>query len=227
MIRLATREDIPRINEILNEPSVKEGALFGKDEVVDAAKFFHVGFTLMANGGCFLCFPIDSESLDVHTNFLPDYRGDNALSEAKSGLRMVITQTSINRIFTRVHEDSMAVRKFARWAGFEETLRSDKFIHYTLNIEKFVSDDEPLKALGGEKFPGSPESSHGLLGFAWACGQNDLPWRGLAIYNRIASVCGWAKLSWDESNLEFLLGNKEVGTEETQEMSHNLVSGGE
>lgn len=227
MIRQATREDIPQINAILNEPSVKEGALFDADKPVDAADFFDIGFTLMANGGCFICIPIDQDSLDVHTNFLPEYRGENALSEAKSGLRMILTQTGIERVFTKVHEDAMATRKFAKWAGFEETLRSDKFIHYTLCLEKFVAMDEPLKALGAQKFPEAPVAAHGLLGFAWACSNNGLPWRGVTIYNRFATLCGWPLLDWDARSLAISLGGKIMNTEEIQNMSPETVIGGE
>lgn len=227
MIRQATREDIPEINRILNEPSVKEGALFDADKAVDAADFFDIGFTLMANGGCFICIPIDQDSLDVHTNFLPEFRGENALNEARAGLRMILTQTGIMQVFTKVHEDAMATRKFAKWVGFDETLRNNGFIHYTLCLAKFAAMDEVLKGIGAHKFPGSPVGSHGLLGFAWTCTDHGLPWRGVTIYNRYATLCGWPLLDWDARSLAISIGGKIMNTEEIQDMSPEPANGGE
>lgn len=205
MVRVATEADIPRINEIMNEPSVKAGALFAKDQEVDGGVFMKIGFVLMANGGCFICLPVDNETLDVHTNFLPGFRGKNAMEEAKAGLRMVLAELGVTRIFTKMRSDAAATKRFTEWVGFDKVGTDGEFSLYQLGVEKFVGNDEKFKELGAHLVSEAPPIASGFIGFARACAYAGVPWKGVALYNRMASVCGWPQMEWNSSDLSVSL----------------------
>lgn len=203
MIRLATEKDIPEIAAILNDPQVKKGALFPPDVEVDPSWFMSIGFILLANGGCFICIPLDDETLDVHTNFLTGMRGKNAIEEAKSALRIVFSETLVTKIMTKVPIGYKHTSLFTKWLGFDKVGESNGMELYSLTIEKFIGMDDELKKLGKRFHENLPhEHKHddndyhnGCVGFVALCIKSQRTYKAVQIYNRLAFFMGWNLIS--------------------------------
>jgi hypothetical protein len=108
---------IDRVNEILNHPTILPaitipgfaGPIDAMELVLDSHNFF-----MMAPGGC-IAFCRDEPGIyEVHTNFLPEYRGRNALRSSIAAYRWMFTHTDCMILQTRVPAFNVAADLFCR-----------------------------------------------------------------------------------------------------------------
>ena len=111
--------DASELNVILNDPDVYP------EISVPAIKEFDVtgvvadfgNILLMADGGGILFCQHEPGIYEVHTNFLPDYRGRVAIRASLAAYRWMFTHTDCMIIHTRVPGPNKAAHKFCRIVG--------------------------------------------------------------------------------------------------------------
>ena len=111
--------DAVEVNLILNHPEVLPWVTSDNNKL-DAGNFIadKTNYALMADGGCFLCNWLGGLVYEVHTNFLPDARGQNAVRAARDGLFYMFITTPCMEVVTRVPVDNVAADIFTRKMGF-------------------------------------------------------------------------------------------------------------
>lgn len=118
-MRFATVSDIPRIEEICNDPVIRVWTACDGAPACDAAKYVSApSFTILGDEGCFLLHCLDKGRYAVHTNLLPAYRGELALAACKEALAMVFLATDALELVTYVPKVIPQAAVMARTAGF-------------------------------------------------------------------------------------------------------------
>lgn len=190
MVRLATREDIPEIQAILDEPSVKEGALLPSVSRLDATVFFEsCKMIYMAPGGCFALVYLSPFQVDAHTLFRPAYRGKRAFRAAMEAIEQIFTTTDTLEIFTQVHKQNRPVQMFTGSVGFTRLMEEGDFIFYHLTLSDWLAQAKGLE----QACPFEVQSlfQGKLAGFARKCFEAGLLSRGIGTYNVWAVRLGW------------------------------------
>lgn len=111
--------DTTEINEILNHPAVFEcNRLPGVErfDVTQQVRNF-ANVLMMAKGGGILFIQIEPGIYEIHTNFLPEFRGKHAIEASLSAYRWMFTHTDCMVLLTRVPAFNEAAHKFCRIVG--------------------------------------------------------------------------------------------------------------
>src|SRR5215813_5666679 len=120
--------DAKEANRIANDPSVYSQAFPTSSEKCDLTAFVEDprNVLLMAEGGCLL-FAADEDGIyELHTNFLPDFRGVNALWVSRAAYYWMFTHTLCMQIWTRVPAFNRAAALMARKIGFVPQFTTEK-----------------------------------------------------------------------------------------------------
>lgn len=191
LVRLATLEDLPDIQALMDEPSVTEGALLAREPGLTAETLFNASkMILMAKGGAFALAYLSPFQLDAHTMFRPAYRGRHAYRAAREALEIIFTTTDTLEVFTQVHKDNRPVQMFTGSVGFTRIFEEGEFVYYHLTLSDWLAS---ANGLGSDSLlSGSPTPFQAkLAGFAVKCFQAGLLFRGVGTYNVWAARMGW------------------------------------
>jgi hypothetical protein len=213
-----------RVNEIINHPSILPAVtvpgisipLDMTPLVMDTHNFF-----LMAPGGCIVFIRDEPGIYEVHTNFLPEYRGRNALRASRAAYRWMFTRTDCMILQTRVPAPNVAADLFCRLVGATKDFVRPKvwptvngmvdLAFWTLHYADWVRRDGSVSA-SGHAFHVKLESErirHNLEDplhpdeechdrYVGACvemiygGQPD---KAVILYNRWAGFSGYGKIA--------------------------------
>lgn len=139
MLRLATREDVPTLNAILNDPSVYPHVSLGIPGPLDFGPVFdHCFFLMLQNeGGFFMLHPITG-GLEVHTCFLPGHRGKEASDAGWELLRTCFMQWGTSCIFTKVPLGNIHTDHFTRKHGFKRIGADAEFRFYEMTRDGYL-----------------------------------------------------------------------------------------
>lgn len=191
IVRLATMEDLPEIQAILDEPSVAEGALMDRYGKFDARALLESCKAIyMAKGGCFALVYLSPFQVDAHTIFRPAYRGKHAFKAAMAAIEQIFTTTDTLEIFTQVHKENRPVQMFTGMVGFSRIMEGGDFIFYHLTLSQWLAQANGLE----NECPIYPVESPfqaKLASFACKCFQAGLLSRGVGTYNIWAVRFGW------------------------------------
>lgn len=111
--------DAAEINPILNDPSVLPSVTVPGIDVIDAGPIVadHRNVALMAEGGCILFIADEPAIYEVHTNFLPAFRGRHAIRASLEAYRWMFANTDCMILQTRVPAFNKAAERFCQIVG--------------------------------------------------------------------------------------------------------------
>jgi hypothetical protein len=138
---LALSRDADFLNEIVNAPGM-EGARLGQKSLDLAEHVKNTANVFLANEYGGFLFVKDGDWYEVHTNFLPEGRGERALNAAREAAWHMFTQTPCLGIRTSVVKGNFAARAltkrmgFANWGVFD--LDGREATLYVLTIKEWA-----------------------------------------------------------------------------------------
>lgn len=118
-MRFATLADKALIESICNHPEIRLWTACDGAPLCDAAKYLlRPSFTVVDERGCFLALCIDHTRYVIHTNLLPNCRGDEAVRAAHEALTMAFIETDATELLTMVPATLPHAKSMARRMGF-------------------------------------------------------------------------------------------------------------
>jgi hypothetical protein len=157
--RFATPEDDALLTSIVMHPDCRA---WSTNDVTAERRFSPSLYTslvpensnlaVVVNGGCFLLPALHFGAYQLHTNFLPLYRGLNAHRETAAMLHLMFTRTPAEQIVTMVADHASHVRQFAHQMGFRNTYRRERIwpvkgIRHGLQFMRLDIDDWIVQAV--------------------------------------------------------------------------------
>jgi Protein of unknown function (DUF2824) len=215
--------DPAEVNAIVNDPEVfKQLKLPGIESVDLSSTIFDLrNVVLMVNGGCIVFSQLEPGIYEVHTNFLADYRGSNAIRQSLAAYRWMFTRTDCMVLHTKVPAFNKAAEVFCRLVGATKefdrtslwptenglvdmsfwTLRYDDWVRKTPSLKKSGRefherfDRERLRhGITEENHP--DEDCHDL--YVGVCAETfygGQPEKAVILYNQWARFSGYAPIS--------------------------------
>ncbi|MEN6505019.1 MAG: hypothetical protein ABFD92_10795 [Planctomycetaceae bacterium] len=148
------------LNHVVNHPEVRPWVGFpwlGRLDLTQAVADPR-NVLLMAEGGGFLFIQQEPGIYEVHSQFLPDHRGENVIAAARDAERFMFTRTDCIEIRSKVPHGNVAASAFARKMRYElqferthgwptaEGLVPCKY--YARSITQWANQADELKATG-------------------------------------------------------------------------------
>ena len=120
--------DTARINEIVNHPQVRPWVADLEEGEIDLAAQVANENTIVLLGehGGFVLWRLLPGVYEVHTQILPNGRGDWALRFVQAGFRWMFTRTDAFEILTRVPAGHLAAKALAVASGFSFEFTADR-----------------------------------------------------------------------------------------------------
>lgn len=120
--------DANDINPILNHPDVFPAISVPGHDKYDVTPLVAnpLNVLMMSEGGGILFAKQEPHIYEVHTNFLPQFRGRHALRASLSAYRWIFCHTDCETILTRIPAFNRAADLWARKAGFRFMFQRDK-----------------------------------------------------------------------------------------------------
>lgn len=148
-----------RINEVVNDPSVRPWVGAGTDAIdLTAAVMDARNVLLMGQGGGLLFIWQAPGLYEVHTQFVEGSRGALAIEAVRDALRWMFTRTDATEILTKVPDGNGAALGLVRaingdyrfhrpncWATAQGIVGVK---HYSLGIDRWAAKADALKATG-------------------------------------------------------------------------------
>lgn len=148
--------DATAINIILNDPSVFPHVAQAGMEALDVSPILADpgNVLLMAEGGGILFCHDDPGIYEVHTNFLPKFRGRNAIRASLAAYRWMFTHTDCMQLQTRIpsfNKGAALVAKivgatpwFTRAKAWQTESGPDDLTYYALHYHEWVRRTDEL-----------------------------------------------------------------------------------
>jgi hypothetical protein len=199
MLRRATPDDIPEINEILNHPSVYPAATLGVNvgylDITQGFEFLHI-LMIEGGGGCLILDPYNEMTLELHTCILPEFRGKVAELVAEETLRFAFGILAATRIFTRIQVTNKGADLFARQMGFVRISDGEELRSYEMTVNRWPSQDKHLADLAvPELLVLCPDPHFGkIAGAVCLMANNGYLGHGVALYNEHARLHGYPRM---------------------------------
>ena len=199
MLRRATPEDIPRINEILNHPSVYPGATMGMDVgPLNVEPVFENVVVLMREDGMghYLLDPYSPHAGEIHTCFLPEARGVGAEEAGFEAIRFCFASLAWQKIYTRVLASNKGADLYVRQAGFVRISDTQGIRSYVLHRDRWPQVDKSLEhavPLALEALS-SEEHFRKTMGAFCLMGMKEFIGNGVAFYNEHARLHGYPRM---------------------------------
>lgn len=218
--------DATFLNEVANHPDVRP-FLGGGEAPIDldpwAANPENYLIEAPGKGGWFLR-PVMPGTYDLHTLFLPDHRGSVYFRLAREALRYMFTETDCLEIVTQCPDDNPGARFAAATMGFRERFRregawetgagvsframtiDDWFIRDRVAPDlgrKFHEELAAAKMESGSTLPihADDEAHDRAVGAACLMIIGGQIAKGVAFYNRWATIAGYANIAAVGTNL--------------------------
>ncbi len=164
LIRIATREDIPEINAILNHPSVHKWAnLFG-DGPLDVSERFDQLMVIMAPGGLFMLDHVGAGNWIAHVAFLPKAQVEIPLMAGRQAMDACFREMPVLSITAWVDKRNKAATRFARMLGFATILDAEDGTLFQMHSMRWACFRSGLRkaqdALGRGLAEGHPQAPY-------------------------------------------------------------------
>lgn len=203
-------ENLAEIQAIAHHPEVVVDTHPDGAPLADLAPYMkRPHLALVGEGGCFLLANLGPGHYEVHTNFVPEARGRNALTEGARGIAFMFTATDCVEILTKVPVCNRRALLYARMQGFHHRFTrrgvwlkggvAHDMDYLSLRIDEWVLEGHDRKR--GQAFHEKLHAHHpghaddpvhdAYVGAAItlvAAGSHD---KGIALYNRWAAFAGY------------------------------------
>lgn len=209
-----------RLNAIVNHPDVRPW-VGGGAGILDLSSIVSDlrNYLLMTEGGGFLFVMQEPGVYEVHSQFLPDHRGEGVITAANDAAYYMFTRTDCLEILSKVPEGNVAATAFARRMKWELQFERPKVWpgpdglvgvkYYRRDLWSWARDASDLDTIG-EWFHQKLGQDHAIhddddahdryVGMACEMithGQID---KGIWAYNRWARFAGYATVSLMSTN---------------------------
>lgn len=148
MIRLATPEDIGRLNEIANHSAVFPFIAQGEDPI-DLTAAFDLHRIYISDFGAIMFFNTGGATYSFHTMFLPEGRGRHALKVAKYAALDMFTATNAMELVTLTPDNAPHARPPLTF-GFRPWFRSKHGQMFRLNVLDWILKARSCRDMGQE-----------------------------------------------------------------------------
>ncbi len=136
-MRIATPEDVPYIETILNHPDVIERITNDQTvrPITGVERLLENGnFVLVEEDACFVAQRVGDFRYTIHTNILPIPSGHKKIKIAERALRLAFIEMPVVEMLTMVPQSNEAAGTFATWMGFRFRFERP---HFWLKNEKW------------------------------------------------------------------------------------------
>jgi hypothetical protein len=198
MVKLATIEDIPTINAILNHQDIYRWATMGKQVgPMDITREFSNLFTLLVDdgSGCIVLDPYSEQTVEVHVCLLPSSRGLASEEVVRETLRFVFAETGCTEILTQVPRDHKAADLFTRQVGFVRIADSADLRAYQFTIERWPYQDKTLNMFCPIELDIEDEHQQLVFGAFMLMSRKGFMGKAVSIYNKHARLHGFAPMA--------------------------------
>lgn len=109
------------LNDVINHPEIFPFVTVENMESVDMSVFFDSpdNICLMSEGGGFVCAYVDEGIYEIHSLFLPRYRGRYALKAAQEGIAYMFEIIGATKLIGYTPVENKAARRFNRLVGMK------------------------------------------------------------------------------------------------------------
>lgn len=202
------------LNGVCNHPEVRPW--LGGEGPIDLSDLIHNpnNFAMVGEFGGWLAHKLEIGRYEVHTQILPEGRGEWAMEGAEISSRYMFTETDCMELVTRVPESNKAALLFSKSQGFQEIFRTPKawpdgsdVVFLTLTFDRWKMRDkhielegcifheelEKAKRKSGSTLPTHPDDpAHDrAAGAARLMFKANNPQKAVATYNRWAQMAGY------------------------------------
>jgi len=119
-MHLATQEDLPFINHVMNHPKVRPHIWPGT-EPIDCSIALETMWVLVSPGkGVMVAEALGVASYLGLTAFLPEFWGLEAVNEMRKAIRMIFAQTDCQRLYASVKPSNIRASRNLLGVGFKE-----------------------------------------------------------------------------------------------------------
>lgn len=214
--------DAEKINRIVNHPSVYpwvRGVCEGPIDLGPLLKDNRHVCLMGPLGGCL--FTQQSQAIfEVHTQFLPEGRGEKAIATVREALHWMFTRSDALEIWTRCPKGNLAARALARAIGGREEMtvargwvQDGQIIPatiFSLTLQEWMKTapglvetgkwyhaklDEEYRLAGHAEVPHADDENHDrYVGCAVEMIRGGQPFKGEIFYNRFATMAGYAPI---------------------------------
>ncbi len=149
-----------QLNTICNHPEVRPWVAAPGQKYLDLSPVVANpdNYLLMGEGGGFLFVQQEPGIYEVHSQFLPEHRGENVITAARDAERYMFTRTDCTEIRSKVPEGNVAAAAFARKMRYElqferaNAWQTESGLvgvrYYARTLNQWVNQAEELKASG-------------------------------------------------------------------------------
>lgn len=183
---------------------------------------------IMAGGGGALFIQDEPGIYEVHTSFLPGFRGAHAIAASHLAYRWMFTHTDCMSILTKVPAFNRAAAYAARKVGFEPRFERAKvwpapsgdhvdLKHYEFSYQRWIDRDAAFLMEAGQQFHAHLDHErerHGFTGeqhpdeachdlYVGACVEavyGGQPEKAVILYNRWARFAGYGQIAMIAKN---------------------------
>jgi hypothetical protein len=129
------------INGVMNHHAVRpwlggEGKVDVSEQVANPDNV-----CLVNEGGGFLCIQIAPGVYEVHSQFLPQFRGESTVNFTKKCGEYMFTRTNCHTILTQVPDDNVAAAVLAKALGFREVFHRQNGLRGPTSYQKLTLDE--------------------------------------------------------------------------------------
>lgn len=147
--RFAAEADADLITSICSHPEVRKWTAQDGAPDFDVKRWLHPNnMVVLVEGGCFLSNWLGDQTFGVHTNFLPQARGRNAIVSGTMALMLGFLASNAESFLTMVPENNRSAAWFTKVMGFRPTFTQQgrwkqggkdwKVTHYRLDIDDWI-----------------------------------------------------------------------------------------
>lgn len=149
-----------RLNNVVNHPEVRPWVAMQGQGVLDLSPVVADlnNVLLMAAGGGFIFQNFGDGVYEVHSQFLPEHRGEAVIAAARDAERYMFTRTDCMEIRSKVPEGNVGAAAFARKMRYElQFERANAWLsdrgslsvkYYARTLNQWVNQADELKASG-------------------------------------------------------------------------------
>ena len=202
-MRIATNEDIPLINKMLDDSDNPVDFRY-ENELPDGA------IIAILDEAVIQCITIGVDALEIHPSFLPEFRGKKSVEVMDEFMRSWFCLTPVIDIYTKHDTCLKHVHKWLKWVKMNPISTYFERTAVRCNIEDFIFSNAVWEQLG-KSWLGHEGMRACMDGFLVDCIQNGNFNKAISIYNKYALLLNWDVIVYDDGLEVYKMGDLILG----------------